>query len=215
MAFLHFVSLNSKWVAEIQAQFGTIPVKVSCEDIRDIPSQNTVFVSPANCLGYMDGGIDLVYSEDMFPGIERTVQEKIRSLNIVTFLERAYLPIGSAVLVPWFDSALLTAPTMFLPQDVHTTKYAYHSFLAALLLFDKYRAKHPAVHTLVATSHCCGFGNMSEAESAKQMKQAYDDFLEGTYPDDASADETVVLMPSVSGIEHGDPSQSKDISLQL
>ena len=27
-------------------------------DVKDIPLENTIFMSPANCLGFMDGGID-------------------------------------------------------------------------------------------------------------------------------------------------------------
>lgn len=164
----------------------------TCGDVQIIPIEKTAFVSPANCLGFMDGGIDYVYSRKMFPGCEKQVKQKILSLGFKTLLGRPYLPIGSAFCVSVSEStSLICAPTMFLPHDVSSTRNAYLSFLAALLVFQK-----TAVYeTLVVTSLCCGYGKMSEVESAKQMRQAYDDFLQKKIPIDSSSEDTVVLMP--------------------
>ena len=187
---LHFVSLNREWITEIQHLFPD--ATASCCDIQSIPTENTLFVSPANCLGFMDGGIDFVYSRKMFPGCEQQVRKKIIEIGYKTMLGRPYLPIGSAFCVSVGESSgLVCAPTMFLPHDVSKTRNAYLSFLAALVNFKKV-GKYT---TLVVTSHCCGYGKMSELESARQMRQAYDDFLEGTYPADASADANIVRMP--------------------
>jgi O-acetyl-ADP-ribose deacetylase (regulator of RNase III) len=195
MSFLHFVSLNPLWIQEMRELFTGIPVQITEADIQTIPHDNTIFVSPANCLGYMDGGIDYILSRKMFPGIEQSVVEKIQTLGIHTFLGRSYMPIGSAVLVPYKQTALISAPTMFLPSDVSTTQNAYHSFLAALILFHKYRRNHPIVQTLVVTSHCCGYGNMSAKDSAAQMKRAYDDFVQDNYPYDTNEDDTILITP--------------------
>ena len=187
---LHFVSLNKGWTEEIQKQFPES--NVTCGDVQMIPKERTAFVSPANCLGFMDGGIDYVYSRKMFPGCERLVKQKIQSVGIQTLLGRPYFPIGSAFCVPVGDTTgLICAPTMFLPHDVSKTQNAYLSFLAALLVFQKVGS----YETLVVTSHCCGYGMMPEVESATQMRKAYDDFLSGKHPDDRSADPTVVLTP--------------------
>ena len=44
-------------------------------DVRDVPAgPGTAFVSPANSLGFMDGGIDFVLSRFMFPGVEASVK---------------------------------------------------------------------------------------------------------------------------------------------
>lgn len=187
---LHFVSLNEAWIHEIQTLFPE--AKTTCGDVQTIPTDKTAFVSPANCLGFMDGGIDYVYSRKMFPGCEQQVKQKIRELGFQTLLGRPYLPIRSAFLVPVGETTgLICAPTMFLPHDVSNTRNAYLSCLAALMVFQKVGL----YETLVLTSHCCGYGKMSEVESAKQMRQAYDEFVRGGYPVDSCPGPSVVLLP--------------------
>jgi O-acetyl-ADP-ribose deacetylase (regulator of RNase III) len=187
---LHFVSLNNVWIDEIHRLFPD--AKATCGDVQTIPHEKTAFVSPANCLGFMDGGIDSVYSRTMFPGCEQQVKQKIRDLGHTTLLGRPYLPIGSAFVVPVGETTgLICAPTMFLPHDVSKTRNAYLSCLAALLVFQKVGL----YETLVLTSHCCGYGKMSEQESARQMRKAYDDFRKGHYPVDSCPGPSVVLLP--------------------
>lgn len=208
---LHFVSLNAPWIEEIQQLFPD--ALTTCGDIQTIPTESTAFVSPANCLGFMDGGIDNVYSRKMFPGCEQKVKQTIAQLGFKTLLGRSYLPIGSAFCVPVGQSTgLICAPTMFLPHDVSETRNAYLSFLAALLVFQKINK----YQTLVVTSHCCGYGKMSEAISAKQMRQAYDDFLAKKYPVDSSSFDTVVLMPNydTEQPDNYDNREIKDIPIQ-
>lgn len=189
---LHFVSLNKPWCEEIRILFPD--AKVSYTDVTKISVEDTAFVSPANCLGFMDGGIDHAYSRTMFPGCEKKVRDTIKDLGFTTGLGRPYLPIGSAFAIPVGEkTSLICAPTMFLPHDVSTTQNAYWSFLAALQVFKK--LKH--YKTLVVTSHCCGYGKMSPVESAKQMKQAYDDFLADQCPKDSSTYRSVVLLPNI------------------
>ena len=189
---IHFVSLNEAWVQEIQALFPD--ATTTCGDVQTIPREDTIFVSPANSLGFMDGGIDYVYSRKMFPGCESLVRKKIVELGHTTLLGRPYFPIGSAFCVPVAETTgLICAPTMFLPHDVSQTRNAYVSFLACLILFEKMQN----YKTLVVTSLCCGYGKMSETESAKQMRQAYDDFLAKNYAEDSSKDSGCVLMPLV------------------
>jgi O-acetyl-ADP-ribose deacetylase (regulator of RNase III) len=209
--FLHFVSLNQEWIDEIKQFFPD--AKTTCGDIQTIPQEKTAFVSPANCLGFMDGGIDYVYSRKMFPGCEQQVKQKIRELGFKTFLGRDYLPIGSAFCVPVGDTTgLICAPTMFLPHDVSKTRNAYLSCLAALLLFQKAEV----YETLVLTSHCCGYGKMSEKESAKQMRKAYDDVLKKKYPKDSYVGTSVILMPSYNKEQpdNFDNREIKDIPIE-
>ena len=189
---LHFCSLNKEWCDLIGELFKD--AIVTCGDVAEIPRENTVFVSPANCLGFMDGGIDMVYSRKMFPGCEKQVRDRIRSLGFKTGLGRYYFRIGSAFIVPVAETTgLICAPTMFLPHDVSATQNAYRSFLAALLVAKK----AGDFGTLVVTSHCCGYGKMSITESANQMKRAYNDFVEGFHDTDTSPDDPyLVLMPS-------------------
>jgi O-acetyl-ADP-ribose deacetylase (regulator of RNase III) len=172
---LHFCSLNSEWIAEIERLFsGVAEVLATVEDIRGLPRTNVAFVSPANSLGFMDGGIDLHLSRTILPGIEGKVKRAIRDIGHTTSIGRAYLPVGSAIYVAHDNSSgLIVAPTMFLPHPVRGTKNAYHSFYAALKVW---KVACPT-WDLVVTSHCCGVGGMPVTEAAAQMFGAYRDFL--------------------------------------
>ncbi len=191
---LHFVSLQQDWIDEIKTIFSDVEnCDFTCGSVETIPQEGCAFVSPANCLGFMDGGIDYVYSRNLFPNCEHLVRKKIQELGITTFLGRPYLPIGSAFCVQVdLHTGLICAPTMFLPHDVSITRNAYLSFLAALLVFQKVGT----YQTLVVTSHCCGYGKMTAKESATQMRSAYDDFCTKSYDVDTSTEKTVVLMPN-------------------
>ena len=179
---LQFVSLNKEWITCIKELAGTNAMTRHC-NIKMVSQQKSFFVSPANCLGIMDGGIDEVLSRTMFPGCEKAVREKIAGLGFQTALGRKYLPIGSAVVVPvaaGAETALISAPTMFLPRDVSDTENAYWSTVAALAVACKYKAATGVDYRrIVFTGHCCGHGNMAPAESARQMWTAVEDFKAG------------------------------------
>lgn len=178
---IHFISLSQTWTDKIKKEFAEYEnVKVSCGKVQDIPiEKNSIYMSPANSLGFMDGGIDYVLSREMFPGVEKSVKGKIVEIGKQTLLGRPYFPVGGAFLVNIDDKTdLISAPTMFLPHDVSKTKNAYWSFLATLHLVKKEVLRRNKTFTLIATSLCCGYGKMSEEESVRQMKQAYLDFLD-------------------------------------
>jgi O-acetyl-ADP-ribose deacetylase (regulator of RNase III) len=190
---LHLVSLDRAFVASARELFGHHATVEYC-DIASVPYDNTAFVSPANSLGIMDGGIDLVLSRDMFPGCEEHVQTMIHRLG-----ERPYLHVGSAL---WLRvgpaTALIVAPTMFMPHDVADTQNAYWAFLATLMAADRIeKTTGGAVNTLVCTSLCCGVGRMDPEESAIQLRQAWDDFHAGHIPEEIRMDmgPQYVLLP--------------------
>lgn len=187
---LIIISTNEKFIVEARKKFKDVPCILG--DVQTVPKEDTVFMSPANSLGFMDGGIDYVYSRNMFPNIEKKVKEEIKGLGLVTNLGRPYLRIGSAILVPYESSALICAPTMFLPHNVSNTRNAYHSFLATLILFSRFNYKK-----LVVTSLCCGYGKMNEQVSVEQMYEAYNDFLKNKYETIDHPDKHVLLRKSV------------------
>lgn len=214
-----FASTNSEFMQCIQAAFADIPFVEFFEgDIQSIDVFGKAFVSPANCLGFMDGGIDYVLSRDMFPGVEKRVKDKIASLDRVTLIGRPYLPIGSAIVVPtqYVTSCLVSAPTMFLPHDVSMTRNAYHSLMAALCVTDKYiQQTDSSIDTLVCTSMCCGWGKMAPQEAASQMYQAFLDFAQGSRPTQIShVDDATVFLTQPRDDEqpnHYDNREIKDI----
>ena len=187
---LVIISKNEKFIEEAKKIF--ININCICGDVQELSKENSVFMSPANSLGFMDGGIDYIYSRIMFPNIEKEVKQKIKDLGFLTNLGRPYLRVGSALLVPYETSALISAPTMFLPHDVSKTRNAYHSFLATLILFSRFNYE-----TLVVTSLCCGYGKMNETVSVEQMYEAYNDFLNKKYEIIEYPDKYILLRKSV------------------
>lgn len=185
---LIFVSLNKDFINEIQKLLNEsqlnniIDIEYKVCDIQEIDVIGKAFISPANSIGFMDGGIDYVLSRKMFPSVETRLKTKIENLNKVTLIGRPYLPIGSAIAIPtqYSSCIMISAPTMFLPHDVSQTRNAYHAFMASLCLLSKYRERVcKSVDTLVCTSLCCGWGKMSPSDSAKQIYNALCDFLNG------------------------------------
>ena len=179
---IHLVSLNQEWCEFLRRAFqGSMRVRVTHGDIRHIPRKNTAFVSPANSLGSMDGGIDAVLTE-LLPGCDTELRNKIAELDTKTTLGRPILPVGSGILIPHKETgcALISAPTMFRPQSVSHTRNAYWSTRAALEVLFKWRSQFPILEkpytTVVLTSHCCGIGNMSARNCAIQMYEAIKDF---------------------------------------
>lgn len=182
MRHLHLVSLNPEFIAAARTAFGDLLdtfVTLEKRDVCDIPRVGRAFVSPANSLGFMDGGIDDVLRQ-MFPWAEVGVRTLIREFGYTTRRGRPYLPIGTACSqMVGSDTALISAPTMFLPQDVSQTRNAYWAMMAALVA----AAKLPDdIHTIVVPSLCCGWGRMLPSVAASQMRAAYDDFCAGRAP---------------------------------
>lgn len=153
-------------------------------NVRDYqPRENTAFVSPANSLGFMDGGIDAAYMM-MFNGVQQSVRSSIRQLGMTTGLGRPYLPIGSALYVSVDDTnVLISSPTMFLPHNVASTQNAYHAFMASLCMFEKARLTRPSLSCIVCPAMCTGYGCMPAEQSVEQMHRAFEDFMHGKRPD--------------------------------
>ena len=167
---IKFISLNEKFV-EIAKMYG---LDASCMDIRDYKvERKTYFVSPANSLGFMDGGYDLALSRDVMPGIERNVKKKIAEVGRTNLLGRKYLPIGSYIILDSDDplKKLVVSPTMLLPQDVSNTNNAYYSALFALEGITTYD-KDDSKYDIILTSLCCGYGKMDEEKSVAQIVRA-------------------------------------------
>lgn len=198
MGIIKFISLNDEWVNSMKEYFkNTSMVIVEKCDIKTIPIENTCFVSPANSLGFMDGGIDLVLSRTIMPGIESKVKRRIHQLGIISSMGRPYLPIGSVIAVPHdLSTYLIVTPTMFLPHDVRGTQNAYWSFYAALIIWRKLCSQKNKRFNLVVTSHCCGVGRMSGSESAEQMKRAYDDFIHRKGPKIINEFDDAIIFPN-------------------
>lgn len=143
----------------------------------------TYYVSPANSLCFMDGGIDLALSRQVFPGIEPLVKSQVKAIGRQTLLGRHYLPIGSSIILddPNPDNSapkksLVVAPTMLLPQAVHQTRNAYYATMAVLYNVLVNRGETLEDVDILMTSFCCGYGKMSEQESLQQILDGIRDY---------------------------------------
>jgi O-acetyl-ADP-ribose deacetylase (regulator of RNase III) len=145
-------------------------------------------VSPANSFGFMDGGIDLVYSEFFGWEIQGAVQEMIRTEH------HGELPVGVAGLVETGSARfpyLFVAPTMRVPQTLKNSPNAFLAARAVLLLlvhgqFKQGRlagepiAKH--IRRVAFPGLGTGVGALPAAICARQFAAAIESVLIGSVP---------------------------------
>ena len=92
-----FVDTEAHFAKEINKCFNNIDNVVGLKmNVQDYKSDNKIFyVSPANSFGFMDGGVDKIYSRRMFRDVEDKVKNVITKLGKKSKLGRDYLPVGS------------------------------------------------------------------------------------------------------------------------
>ncbi|GGL08972.1 macro domain-containing protein [Deinococcus radiotolerans] len=139
-----------------------------------------VIVSPANSFGFMDGGIDLAYSNHFGWQLSEALQDLI--------LERhdGELPVGQAELlptghrdIPW----MISAPTMRVPSVILHTPNAYLAFRAALRAVRHHNATHPVpIRSLLCPGLGTAIGRLPSEVCAKQMRAAFDAVVMGNKP---------------------------------
>ena len=170
---IKFVSLNEEYINEIKKEgFEGICGKVEDYEIK----RKTYYVSPANSLCFMDGGIDYALSRIIFPNIESEIKKLVRQYGKINMLGRKYLPIGSSIIMDIGTKALVVAPTMLLPQNVNMTNNAYYATMAILynILINKKESLNEI--DIIFTSLCCGYGKMNTLTSIKQILKGINDY---------------------------------------
>lgn len=175
---LVFLSLDEEWIKLAKLNgYNTYLGKVQ-EYIPKSDSTNIYYISPTNCLGFMDRGIDKVYSQIMFKGIESKIKEKIKKLGFKTKLERPFIPIGKSIVTktdilhPKGNSYLITSPTMLMPQDVSKTPNAFLAIISVIQLLKEYKHFIKDTDELIIPSMCCGRGKMDPKVSVAQIVKA-------------------------------------------
>ncbi len=145
-------------------------VHVSCGDIfADGPHmQAEGLVSPANSFGFMDGGIDYVYSEFLGWDVGDLLRDQIFDE------QNGEVPVGRAVAVdlaklkkPSNFKYLISAPTMRVPMNVADTVNAYLAFSATLNT-----AKAYGIKSIVCPGLGTAIGEMPRPVCAAQMYEA-------------------------------------------
>lgn len=150
--------------------FSTRAGPIGVDDPIDVVAD--AVVSPANSFGFMDGGIDAVFTHVFGPQLQDRLQSLLRAEHA------GELPVGQAVIVetghqtiPW----CVSAPTMRSPRGVPDTLNAFHAFRAALLAVRNHnRTERLPIRTLLCPGLGTAVGAMPPARAARQMRAAWD-----------------------------------------
>lgn len=155
--------------------FSTKAGQVAVDDPIDVKAD--AIVSPANSFGFMDGGIDAVYTYQFGDGLQQRLQAAI---------EQDFdgeLPVGTAVIVPTMHKDIpwcISAPTMRVPRNVAETVNAYLAFRAALLAVIAHNASGLSpIRSVLCPGLGTAVGQMPVARCARQMRIAWDRVLGG------------------------------------
>ena len=177
MLQLHLRDINPEVTAALDAAFIDEPaVTVSQGDI--LATSADAIVSPANSFGYMDGGIDLLYSRYFGYGLEGRLRQRLREEHY------GELPVGQAVVMATGHEKipfLVSAPTMRVPDSISRTVNVYlacRAALIAVLAHNATGAKKP-IATLLAPGLGTGVGDMPPVRAARQMRLAWDAIVHG------------------------------------
>ncbi|MCX5658209.1 MAG: macro domain-containing protein [Planctomycetota bacterium] len=142
-------------------------------------------VSPANSFGFMDGGIDHVYSRRFGWDVQKRLQEMIRTRH------HGELLIGAAEIVETHHAAIpyvIAAPTMRVPMILTNTVNPYLAARAVLLLIrhgvvpDGALAGEPvsaAVNSVAFPGLGTGTGRVSPDTCAIKVRAAIEEVLMG------------------------------------
>lgn len=126
-------------------------------------------VSPANSFGFMDGGIDALYTKHFGPDVQTHLQTLIK-INL-----QGELLVGTAEVIPTFNKKipyLIAAPTMRVPMIIKDTINPYLAARAALRVAVNMDFKHVAFPGLGT-----GVGRVDPDICARHMRAAIDHVL--------------------------------------
>ena len=156
-------------------------VRTHSGSILDVPCD--AVVSPSNSFGFLDGGIDLIYSHYFGWGVQDRLQERIRARHDGELL------VGRAEIVPTGDEAipyLISAPTMRVPQPLGDSIHPYLAARAVLLLWRdgtfsegeaEGRPVREVVHRIAVPGLGTGTGQVSPDAFCRQLRAAIDDVI--------------------------------------
>ena len=136
-----------------------------------LSGQATALVSPANSFGFMDGGIDLYYSQRLGWHVQTRLQEQIKSLPMQELLGGQALAVPTdREQYPW----LISAPTMRTPCVLSgaLSVNAYLATRSAMLC-----ALEKGFESIAFPGMGTGTGKLAPALAAKYMFAAFRDCL--------------------------------------
>ena len=163
---IKFITLNKKFKEKMEKNgYECYNMRIEEYEIK----RRTYYISPANSLCFMDGGLDKTLSRKIFSNIEKEIKEELKKINKKNLLGRYYLPIGSSIIIEREDDKLLcVSPTMLLPQNVSETNNAYYCTMAALynILINK---KEDINLGIYGRNKCINLNKKQKLSSVKEI----------------------------------------------
>ena len=161
-------SIVDAWKAAFS---GYKDIEASQGDIFDIKADS--IISPANSFGFMDGGIDLAYTE--YFGDQ--LQERLK--KIINAEYYGEIPVGQSIVIETKNlniKYLVSCPTMRVPENVENTVNAYLAFRAGLIAVIKWNNENLSnkINSIICPGLGTLTGNIKPFACAIQMKSAYD-----------------------------------------
>jgi O-acetyl-ADP-ribose deacetylase (regulator of RNase III) len=165
---LHLIDSDLAVATALRIAFQSFTeVVVSHGDL--LAAANNAVVSPANSLGFMDGGIDAAFQRFFGPGIEERVQ------SAISMRPEGHLPVGASVIVGTGNARvpfMVVAPTMLAPEAVDSTN-CYRAMRAVLRIAGHDERIWPG---LFCPGLGTGVGQVSPEDAAREMSRAYGDW---------------------------------------
>ncbi len=162
---LHLTDINPSLVRAWEQEFSDFPtVLVHEANILEI-AENTI-VSPANAYGFMDGGIDRLYTDHFGLRAQEEIQRHIESRD------EGYLPVGAAVVVTTGHATvpyMISAPTMMSPEAVP----ASNCFYAMAAVLNAASRHSEVIESIYCPGLATGTGRVEESLAAAEMAKAY------------------------------------------
>ena len=119
--------LARAWRQALPQEFKPAVVQVVEGDILSLPVD--AVVSPANSFGFMDGGLDALYTRFFGPQLQERLQRMIREQADGELLVGQALPVETGhARIPW----CISAPTMRVPRRLESAEPAYLATRAAV-----------------------------------------------------------------------------------
>lgn len=162
---LHLVDINPKLVAAwMRSFFGLSGVSINERNILEVATDT--IVSPANGYGFMDGGIDGLYTD--FFGLQP--QEQLQ--EVIAGRTEGFLPVGAAVMVKTGHQRIprmIAAPTMITPGPVD----AANCFQAMIAILECAWQHRNVIRDIYCPGLATGTGRVEEESAAEEMANAY------------------------------------------
>ncbi len=164
--------LANAWQAVFE---GVLQVEIITTSILDVDCD--AVVSPANSFGFMDGGIDAIYSEHFGWDLQLKLRRKILDRHHGELLVGAAEIVETGHAVPRF---LIAAPTMRVPMALPSE--TINPYLATRAAFLTIRAaKDMTIQSVAFPGMGTGVGRVPAAICARQMRTAFNEVVLGEF----------------------------------